>query len=58
MRFFEGEPRHTPKDREDKREYQKERSHYSDKPAHAARSIANDSNGQHQRHWKKEEKKR
>lgn len=51
-------PEHTPKDREDRKDYLKEREHYSDKPAHAARSIANDSNGQHQRHWKKEEKKR
>jgi len=49
-------PEHTPKDREDKRDYQAERSHYSDKGGHRERSIANQP--QHKDHWKKEDKKR
>lgn len=49
-------PEHTPKDSEDKREYQKEKDHYSNKGGHKERSIANQP--QHSTHWKKEEKKR
>lgn len=55
MSWGEREPRHTPKDAEDKHDYQKERDHYSDQAGHRARSEANDP--KHLDHWKKEEKK-
>jgi hypothetical protein len=44
---------------EDPKDYRPftDNKHYSDKGGHQIRSVENDDNGQHQRHWQKEERK-